>query len=715
MNKIVWIVAFLAATFCVAQTQEQQIDTVQILGRTKIKKERSEFKRHAQSSEILSSYELNRNTNNFIEQSLGTVAGVQVDKRTTVGGQRVTVRGYGNDQKFNNWGIKMYLNGFPLTNADGVTILEDIDFSLINQIDVIKGPASTLYGGGVGGALRFYIKPNTEKGTSLSQNLMAGSFKTLQLATRADAVTENSSVMMNYNHFESEGYRPRGTSNRNNYTFLGNFKLNPKQTVEVYAAHNNSYEGVPGQISYADYYAGIDNGNLAYARRNSGNKFVSSRMSVSHHWKILPELQNRTNIFYGNLESMRKAAGAYENSMTPTYGFRTNFSHDMRIGSDFKNNLEFGAEYLITKALVSNYRYTGTNPDVPDEVRPMDKNSYFRYNNFATSVFAVDRITYEPWDLSVLAGISFNKLGYDRTDLLAVPGVVTANYKDQSFQKDFKPSYAPHFALQKTFGAHLLNLSYSEGFNAPTAATAFVAGTGLANDNLKTEHAKMWDLSAHGLFADTKFDYQLSLFSMNISDKLTQLASNANGVNYTYWANTGHQQNRGLEMSLGYVENFSSGFFKRIEPYFNYAYYDFKYKEFNTGGVDYSGNEVVGIPKNRASLGLDFTTHSGFYLNNTFNYMDRVFTDFGNTNKVKAFHQINAKLGYRRTVGQFDFDAYVMGNNLSSQINYTFLFLGNNVNDSDPDSQYPRGVATDITPGPSKAYFFGGLNVKYRF
>ena len=34
MNKIVWIVAFLAATFCVAQTQEQQIDTVQILGRT---------------------------------------------------------------------------------------------------------------------------------------------------------------------------------------------------------------------------------------------------------------------------------------------------------------------------------------------------------------------------------------------------------------------------------------------------------------------------------------------------------------------------------------------------------------------------------------------------------------------------------------------------------------------------------------------------------
>ena len=37
----------------------------------------------------------------------------------------------------------MYLNNFPLTNADGVTNLEDVDFTLINHIDVIKGPAST--------------------------------------------------------------------------------------------------------------------------------------------------------------------------------------------------------------------------------------------------------------------------------------------------------------------------------------------------------------------------------------------------------------------------------------------------------------------------------------------------------------------------------------------------------------------------------------------
>ena len=396
--------------------------------------------------------------------------------------------------------------------------------------------------------------------------------------------------------------------------------------------------------------------------------------------------------------------------MTPTYGFRTAFVHDKKFSDDFTNNLEFGAEYLITKALTSNYRYTG-NINNPDEVRPMDKNSYFKFNNFTTSIFAVDRITYEPWKLSFLAGISYNKLGYDRDDLLAVPGAVAASYKDISFEKVFKPSYAPHFALQKTWGVHLFNLSYSEGFNAPTAATAFTAGTGMANDDLKTEHAKMWDLSAHGLFADTKFDYQVSLFSMDIEDKLTQLSAGS----YSYWANTGHQKNQGLELSLGYAENFTGGFLKRIEPFINYSYYKFKYEDFATGGKDYSGNEVVGVPKHKAAIGLDFITHSGFYLNNTFHYLDRVYTDFANTNKVKAFHQLNAKLGYKKAFGNFELDAYVIGNNLSNRINYTFLFLGNSVNDGDPDNQYGSNVATDITPGPSKAYFFGGLNLKYRF
>jgi iron complex outermembrane receptor protein len=38
-----------------------------------------------------------------------------------------------------------------------------VDFAYVNNVEVIKGPAATMYGGGVG-AVRFYTRPDFTKG-----------------------------------------------------------------------------------------------------------------------------------------------------------------------------------------------------------------------------------------------------------------------------------------------------------------------------------------------------------------------------------------------------------------------------------------------------------------------------------------------------------------------------------------------------------------------
>ena len=150
MKRYIGIAAVLCCVVANAQqSQEGTIEEVAIQGRKKIKQERAEFKRHGQSVETLSEEELNRNNPAAIDQTLSTMSGLQVDKRTNFGGQRLVVRGYGNDQKFNNWGVKAYWNNMPLTNAEGITILDDVDFAYVNNVEVIKGPAATMYGGGV--------------------------------------------------------------------------------------------------------------------------------------------------------------------------------------------------------------------------------------------------------------------------------------------------------------------------------------------------------------------------------------------------------------------------------------------------------------------------------------------------------------------------------------------------------------------------------------
>lgn len=712
------VLALLAAKFSFAQDIESttKIDSITIKSRGKINLERNEFSHQAQATEVLGSYLLERNNSHYLDQTLGTMAGVQVDKRTQFGGQRVVVRGYGNDQKFNNWGVKFYLNSAPITNTDGVTILEDIDFSLINKIEVIKGPAATRYGGGTGGVVRFYAMPETQKGTRLSESVAVGSFGLFQTNTRVDVVSEKNSLMVNYGHLESQGYRPRGSSRKNNYAFMGNFKLGTQQSLMVYASHNNSFEGVTGQISLQDYYDKKDPGNGAYARKNAANHFISNRAIVVYQWDILSNLSNKTSIFYHHLDTKRTAAGAAENTQQPSYGARSVFSWHQSFSREFRHNIELGGEYLISRPLISNYRFDGSL-DKPDfQTKPLSKGTYFKYNNYSASVFLTDRMTYTPWGLSLLLGLSGNTLGYDRTDLLAYPGLLSGYNKNASFHKKFPIVFTPHMALQKTWKKQIFNLSYSEGYNAPTASTAYISALGAANDNLRAERAKMWDFSIHGLLLNSNIDYQFSLFNIKVQDKLTQLwADDGAGGTYSYWSNTGVQHNRGLELSIGYLYTKPIGIIRKIEPYFNWAAYDFKYKTFQTKGKDYSGNRVVGVPKAKYSIGLDLDLNYGFYLRNTFNYLSNVYTDFANTIDVKGYHQYNAKFGYKKNFGKWMLDAYFAGNNLTSQSNYTFLFVGNAVGDTDLGNGYPVGVTTDVNPGPAKAYYFGGASLKYTF
>ena len=97
-------------------------------------------------------------------------------------------------------------------------------------------------------------------------------------------------------------------------------------------------------------------------------------------------------------------------------------------------------------------------------------------------------------------------------------------------------------------------------------------------------------------------------------------------------------------------------------------------------------------------------------MNNTLNYLGKVYSDFANENLVKDYSLLNMKLGYKKTFGKYDVDVFAIGNNLTNQKNYTFLFVGNNTNDNKATNLLNYA---DVNPGPRKAYFFFGLNLKY--
>src|SRR6266446_6264283 len=175
--------------------------------------------RRPQSIGVLTREDLRRTDGVFLDDTLNLIPGVRYETRTVAGGQRITIRGYGNSTNFNGTGYKAYLNGIPITDAEGTTILDDVDVSTLGRVEVIKGPSSSLYGAGIGGVVKMYTLRPQPRTTRFIQEVDGGSLSLFRTNTRVEHGTDNSAVVVNYGHQHSDGYRVHNQS-RKDYVLL---------------------------------------------------------------------------------------------------------------------------------------------------------------------------------------------------------------------------------------------------------------------------------------------------------------------------------------------------------------------------------------------------------------------------------------------------------------------------------------------------------------
>ncbi|TMI91495.1 MAG: TonB-dependent receptor, partial [Bacteroidetes bacterium] len=181
----------------------------------------------------LSPLELKRGTGLFLDDAIQTnVPGVTMNRRTVSGGQQFNIRGYGNGSRgtrgissnFDGQGYKVYLNGIPITDAEGISTFDDLDYSSIGNVEVTKGPAGTLYGLAIAGAVNLStIKPAKGK-TSIGQEVMMGNYGLQRYTTQFEMDKERSAIVLNYGHQKSDGFSIHNKSKKDFANFSGNFQ-----------------------------------------------------------------------------------------------------------------------------------------------------------------------------------------------------------------------------------------------------------------------------------------------------------------------------------------------------------------------------------------------------------------------------------------------------------------------------------------------------------
>ena len=111
-----------------------------------------------------------------LAESLHGVPGLQASDRSNDAlGERIVVRGSGARAQFGVRGVRVVIDGIPATLPDGQTDLSRLDMATIGRVEVLRGPASSLYGNASGGVLRISSAPPPDSPFAPRAEAMAGS------------------------------------------------------------------------------------------------------------------------------------------------------------------------------------------------------------------------------------------------------------------------------------------------------------------------------------------------------------------------------------------------------------------------------------------------------------------------------------------------------------------------------------------------------------
>ncbi len=633
-----------------------------------------------------------RRTNDmYLDRIINLVPGVKMETRSSTSQSHILIRGVGGKSRFGIRDVKVYYDGIPLTDADGTTSIDNIDFTSLGKIEVIKGSSSGIYGSPIGGTVNLFTKRAHYQEKDLNEIITAGSDGLLRSTFNFRAGTDKLNFFTNYSYQNYDGYREHSHSKKQLFTFGGDFFVSESQTLSFLANYAYINDEFPGELDSVDFADNPEMANQAYIDKNIGLHSKSFLLGVTNIFKITDSFENTTSILMGHTFNESPIEPFYNRNDMDKQGARTLFSYNTSLG-DYITTLAFGGEVIRNFNVERHYAISSNGvPGMIISDRELDLKHFNLFLqgtvNFGTSTV-----------LTISSGIS--KVEYNVRDNLKTDSM------DFSLSRDLRASLCPGIMFRQNLTDKIsLYAQVNTGFSPPTVSEISLSN-GSVNADLKPERSLNYEAGTDGDLFEDQLHYELSLFYLNLYDSFIP-QTDQNG--FTRFVNAGKSANKGVEVLLSYkLLDDRTGLISLIRPFVTYSYNDFKFEDYTLNGNDYSGNEVPGIPHSLFNAGLDITSSTGLYLYLTYDYTgERPLTD-DNSAYTNAYSILDAKIGFRRRLADvFTLQVYAGVNNPTGQ-NYSPIVAVNQ------RSRSERGLPVYFNPAPKENYY-GALNLEYHF
>lgn len=603
----------------------------------------------------------------LLSESLVRVPGITAQNRNNQAQDpQISSRGFGSRSAFGVRGIRVYVDGIPLTMPDGQGQPGIVDLSAIKSIEVMRGPFSALYGNSSGGVIQMFTE-DAPKTTEIGATLMFGSDDTKRQVMNAAGTEENIEYLLNVSNFETESYRDHGAGQKQQATakFRINFSEDTKLTTLVNWFDQKAQDplGLTRAIAFTSpQSAGV--GAVA-----SNTRVYRSHTQIGFNLEHAFNPNNSINIMtYVGTRENEQYLSLPSSAPVNANGRASEISRDFW-GSDVRwdNKGEIlSRPYNISMGLTygeMNDARLDTNADngIKRTIYIPNNTNYGLNRNEDNISKNFDQ--YIQGKLSVLdnvdihAGARHTKINLEVKDKF-ITGI-SAN-GDNSGSVEFQKTTPVIGIVWKIMPTLNLYANYGRGFETPTFIEAAYTSTGAnstPNLSLKPSESRNLELGAKAFIGDNT-QANLNLFRITSKDELV-ISSSASGR--TVYTNANETKRTGAEFSLDtrFANNFST--------YLSYSLLNAKFDTtFNsTFSTIPEGNIIPGTYKTQlygevawkyAPLGFS-TAFEG-------RHNSKVYVNDTNTDTAPSYTIFNLRAGFEQNFGKWHLSEYMRIENM---------------------------------------------------
>jgi iron complex outermembrane receptor protein len=552
---------------------------------------------------------------------------------------KVSLRGFGSQANFGIRSLRIFVDDIPETLPDGQSGVDSIDLGSTSRIEVLRGPASSLYGNAAGGVVAIYSELGTDSPYA-EASLSAGDHGYWRPQLKVAGSSDSLSYMVNASRTELDGYRDHSRARGTNINGKLSFELSGQDKLLL--AFNNTDQ------PQAQDPGGIDATQLADDRRSARLQNVN--------FDAGEELEQQR---LGAVYKARRSGGEW---MLRNYYVWRDFTSRLPFTDGGAVDLQrsfygIGAQYSTPQGGTGRLRLTaGLDLDRQDDERQrFDNNNgvvgdrVFEQDETVTSrgLYLQGQLQLSPlWSLS--AGLRRDKLRFDVRDRHLQDG-------DDSGALPFA-HWSPSLALSRSSGSSVLFASWSSAFETPTTTElANPDGSGGFNRMLRPQLADNVEIGFKSS-GNTLF-YELSVFRIELEQELVPFEI-ASSPGRSFYANAGSSSRDGVEAALSW--DAGNGLSARV----SYTWSDFRFDEFVEDGVDFGGNRLPGLPERFAYVSLGFTRSPGFSATLESQFSGKTFANNANSTPVPAYSLSNLRLGYEWQRSRWTVRSYLGINNI---------------------------------------------------